>query len=176
MADSMTDSMANTPNVPTMGLSLQDIEMPTPPGVDWSFWTTLLGWSVLGLLMIVLLLWIGRRYYLPLQLSLQLQRLQHSALKSAAESADGELIIDKTQLWRLYGWAKLLQRHLGKTKAEMVSMESFMQRLNQLGFSQADVSRETYIQLIIQARVLLQKRAFLRLSAPVDSNMTSKDS
>lgn len=165
----MADSAVNSVSVSFEGLSLQDIEMPTAPGLDWSFWLALLGWSPIGVLVIVLLLWVGRSYYVPIRLSRQLQSFQNAALKSSADPS----VIDKSQLWSLYGWAKQLQSRLHPSKA--VEMTVFMERLNRLGFSQADVSRETYNELIQQARILLKSHSYLKLSRPVHFGLLNKD-
>lgn len=165
----MADSAVNSTPVPFEGLSLQDIEMPMPPGADWSFWLALLGWSLIGVLLVVLLLWVGRSYYVPIRLSRQLQSFQNAALKYSADTS----VIDKSQLWRLYGWAMQLQSCLQPSKA--AEMTVFMDRLNRLGFSQADVSRETYNELIQQARILLKSHSVLKLSRPVHLGRSNKD-
>lgn len=166
----MADSAVNSTSVSSEGLSLQDIEMPLPPGVDWGFWLTLLGWSLTGALIVALLLWMGRSYYLPIRLSWQLHRLHNSALKSF----DDGNVIEKSQLWHLYGWAKQFQKRLESSKAETAEMVVFMERLNRLGFSQAEVSRETYDELVRQARLLLKSHSVLKLGRPVHFGLSGK--
>ncbi|WP_028485506.1 hypothetical protein [Thiomicrorhabdus chilensis] len=167
----MADSAVNSTPVPFEGLSLQDIEVPMPPGVDWDFWLALLGWSLIGVLLVVFLLWVGRSYYVPIRLSRQLQSFQNAALKSSAD----RFVIDKSQLWSLYGWAKQLQSRLHPSEAETAEMTAFMEKLSRLGFSQAEVSRETYNELIQQARILLKSHSVLNLTRPVHLGLLNKD-
>ncbi len=161
----MADSSVNTSDTIVDGLSLQDIELPTPPGVDWAFWISVLGWSLLALALIVALLLLGRRFYAPVQLSLQLQKLQKTTLM------DSESTVAKDRIWQLYGWSRRLQERVPRSKAEADEMTAFMERLNHLGFSQQDVSRETYQELVQQAQTLLRNRSVLKLNRPAQSEM-----
>lgn len=161
----MADSSIKTTETIADGLALQDIELPTPPGVDWDFWLAVFGWSLLALVLIVALLLLGRRYYAPVQSSWQLQRLQKAAL------AEDGATIGKEQLWQLYGWSRRLQGRIPRSKAEAEEMTAFTERLNRLGFSQQDVSRETYRELIQQAQTLLRNRSVLKLNRPVQSEI-----
>lgn len=152
MADNLQVSASNA-NV------LYDIEPLIVPGVDWLFWFESLGWLIAGLLIVMVVLYFGSRWYRPLVLKWQLKALSKKVLVT-------EQGVSKPQVWKLYQWLKQLERSIELSHQEQSALfisdfEALVQQVNQAGFSEQSVSRETYLALIQQAEQLLKQLSVL---------------
>ncbi|NPA72043.1 MAG: hypothetical protein GXO35_04365 [Gammaproteobacteria bacterium] len=152
-------------------LEFIEIESPLPPGIDWSSLLFLGGWSLLGLLLVILVLRLSQGLYQPQALRWQLKKLAQQsqssqAVSSAAKGSANEGALSPSQVWGLFNWVQ----QLPPLMAQYVALESeekgvalqqdydaLVATINQLSFSKADVSREAYQALLAKAHSLLNR-------------------
>ncbi|MEA3404364.1 MAG: hypothetical protein U9R28_01340 [Pseudomonadota bacterium] len=138
---------------------IYDIEPLIVPGVDWQFWFESIGWLLAGLLVLVVVLYLGSRWYRPLVLKWQLKALSKN-LSMIKQS------VTKPQVWKLYIWLKQFKSWIAISRKQQTALlesdlNTLMDHLNQAAFSKQPVSRETYLDLIQQAEQLLKQLSIL---------------
>jgi len=158
---------------PANANEIYDIEPLMVPGVDWQFWLESFAWGLTGLLVLVAVLYLGSRWYRPLVFKWQLKALSKS-LSGSQQS------ISKPQVWQLYSWLKQLNQWLDASQKPLTiafqsDLSKLMQLVNQAGFSEQTVSRETYLDLIQQAEQLLKQLPVLpSVKTRINKNQTEE--
>ncbi len=133
-------------------LDLIDIEAPLEPGFDWTLLADSMLWMIVLLFILAALLKFGRRFYQPAALYWQLNRL---ATKHKSSGANDDFI-PFDQAWLLYDWCLKLQKFSKISVPATDGMAALLVKVNQLGFSKQPASRETYLGLLDEAKVVLQ--------------------
>lgn len=138
----------------TLQMSLIDIEVPLAPVIDWSIWGEWGLWSLLLLILISLLAKFSLKLYSPIYLRWQLSKL---SLKNNSNE-----YLSFKQAWLLYSWCLLLKKTVNQsasteTTPALEALNTLIEHVNQLSFSKQPVSRETYLQLLDQAKQTLKK-------------------
>lgn len=135
-----------------------DIEPPLAPNYDWGVWSEALLWFGLVCLLVWLVVKWGHMVYRPAYLRWELRRLQAAADRLTAEKNGA---FSEQSVWLLYGWCLRLHRfiiHSPHSSFEKQQLETLMKKVSQLGFSSSAVSRETYLECIALAQVVVSQR------------------
>ena len=146
-------------------LMLIDIEPPLAPISDWTVWIEWGLWGLWALLLLVILMILAKfsyRLYRPAYLRWKLTKLMPK--NSQASSVSFE------QLWLFYGWCLQLKGNVSKHQATedreqspaLIALETLIKQAEQLSFSKQTVSRETYLNLLEQAKQVLQLNCGLK--------------
>ncbi len=147
---------------------LKDIELPMQPGMDWFAFLQdmgLLFWLVLLLLVLFLLVrysrWFDRSLLLaPIHLRWQLYKIKKQFNQQKTQNLDVQLSR------QLYDWSLLLQSVFNRAKQhhpddEQVEFEQEVDKIKSqaeyMAFSNTPVSRETFLELVQHASVVLNK-------------------
>ena len=149
MQDFLLSSPENTGEVVR---ELFDIEPLIAPGIDWVFWIESGLWTVAGLLVLLVALYLLRFLYRPLLFKWQLGRL----VKLVPESQEN---LSQSELSALYEWLRYYRAWLkpvDKTAPQYLALLTLIQQVDTACFSQQVVSRETYLGFIKQAQVVLR--------------------
>ena len=176
----MDDNLQNAPNqvMKNHVNELYDIEVLVVPGIDWAFWFASVGWVLAGLLVLIVVLYFGSRWYRPLVLKWQLKMLSKH-LSATEQNVDQT--VSKAQVWKLYAWLKKLNHELmlspkGQTASFYTGLRTLMEQVNRASFSDEVVSRETYLDLIQQAELLIKQCSVLpNLKAAKGNNQTEEE-
>jgi len=151
--------MVDTVNPLFAANELVDIEPLIAPGIDWFFWLETSFLILAGLLTFLFVLYFVRFLYRPVLFKWQLTRLQKQA------SAHQQMI-SKAEVAKLYVWLSHYQAWLNHSQSSVKQADNFKaalsdlhERVNKGCFSDHAVSRETYLNLMSAAQLLVKQGA-----------------
>ncbi len=165
-------------------LEFMEIEPPLAPDTEWLLLSDTLPILFFGVLLLLILLGLwkyGARFYQPLTLRWQLNRLikqyelsvtaskstnhrkgktdrpgqsqgkSQSQLSRAQSSQIQGQTIVNDQAWSLYGWCQNLRTYLDRQPSMPPEFEPLWTQVTQVSFSKQAVSRETYAAVLQEA-------------------------